>query len=274
MSISLSKVLSFSNFSDFKVHLASSNGSSEPLDVFVRDRSEWKKWNMWRSSRDDFNRCYIFSLIDFYPESNTWLFGGIFEVLSRSSENRTHSYEVELSNKAEEFVGRLKVRFERPGRIRAIKFGKYVEDMTVSEITRNSYNGESFSGFENICHGFNELENIFLNRKKDWKAALQNVKGVYLIVDQNNGKSYVGAAYGEYGIWSRWRCYISTGHGWNDELTRVIKERGKEYARQNFQFTLLEYMPARTDDSTIIERESFWKRALLSRNSEFGYNQN
>ena len=119
MSISLSKVLSFSNFSDFKVHLASSNGNAEPLDVFVRDRSEWKKWNMWRSSRDDFNRRYIFSLIDFYPESNMWLFGGVFEVLSRSSENRTHSYEVELSDRAEEFVGRLKVRFERPGRIRA-----------------------------------------------------------------------------------------------------------------------------------------------------------
>jgi hypothetical protein len=37
---------------------------------------------------------------------------------------------------------------------------------------------------------------------------------------------------------------------------------------------ILEYMPARTDDSTIIERESFWKRALLSRTSEFGYNHN
>jgi hypothetical protein len=31
--------------------------------------------------------------------------------------------------------------------------------------------------------------------KADWKAALENVKGVYLIVDRSHGKMYVGSAY-------------------------------------------------------------------------------
>jgi hypothetical protein len=30
---------------------------------------------------------------------------------------------------------------------------------------------------------------------------LENVKGVYLIVDKSNGKMYVGSAYGDTGIW-------------------------------------------------------------------------
>ena len=120
---------------------------------------------------------------------------------------------------------------------------------------------------------FSELCSIFKNRREDWKLALQNVKGVYLIADKSNGKKYVGSAYGESGIWSRWACYVGTGHGWNDELTKLISERGFEYAAENFSVTLLEYRPMKTSDSEVIQRESFWKNALLSR-GKLGYNKN
>jgi hypothetical protein len=74
-------------------------------------------------------------------------------------------------------------------------------------------------------------------------------------------------------LWQRWGCYIDTGgHGGNDELTELIDKRGIEYARKNFRLSLLEHRPARTDDDVIIERETYWKKALLSR--EFGYNRN
>jgi hypothetical protein len=101
---------------------------------------------------------------------------------------------------------------------------------------------------------------------------LENVKGVYLIADKSNGKKYVGSAYGPFGIWRRWGCYIGTGHGCNDELTKLIDEKGIEYARKNFRLSFLEYRPARTDDHVIISRENLWKEALLSR--KFGYNRN
>ena len=114
---------------------------------------------------------------------------------------------------------------------------------------------------------------IVRNGKQDWKAALENVKGVYLITDKSNGKRYVGSAYGGSGIWSRWACYVGTGHGWNDELTKLIKQEGIEYARKHFQISLLEYRAMKTDDNTIIERECYWKDVLLSR-GQFGYNKN
>ena len=239
------------------------------MDVFVRDRSEWDGWNAWRGAKDDFNRTYIFSLIDFYPEPDHWLFGGIYKVVERPS-NR---YRIKRVPDQEALVGRLKVRFKRPSRTRSVKLEKYYSHMVVSELLAEPYTGERFPGYENIGHDFGALEVIFQNNRPDWKAALENVKGVYLVADKRNGKRYVGAAYGDSGVWSRWNCYIETGHGWNDELTRLIKRKGLAYARKNFRISLLEYRPVKTDDRDIIEREVYWKNALLSR-SPLGYNKN
>lgn len=87
--IPLSSLLSIPDPNKYKVHLACWNGQDQPLDVFVRDRDEWDGWNQWRSSKDEFNRTYILSLAHFYFEIDIWLFGGIYEVLSRQPEEKT-----------------------------------------------------------------------------------------------------------------------------------------------------------------------------------------
>jgi hypothetical protein len=258
---------------DYKLHLASWNGHQHPLDVFVQDKERWEGWNTWRGEKNDFNRKYIFSLIDSYQEKHTWLFGGVYEVLERGVAKGAQSYSVALTDQYKDMIGRLKVHFVRPGRTRALKFENHLDSFSVAELLKSEYSGEAFCGYENINHDFMTLEGIFQRSKSDWKAALQSVKGIYLITDKNNGKRYVGSAYGDAGIWSRWSCYIGNGHGWNDELTKLISKAGKEYARQNFIFSLLEYRPMKTDDKAIIERESYWKEVMLSR-SEYGYNKN
>ncbi len=273
MPLHLSLLLPIPNPREYKVHLASWNGEDQPLDVFVRDRGEWDSWNTWRSGKDEFNRTYILALIDFYPEPGVWLFGGIYQVLSRTQTNQSHSYRVEGLHDHDELVGRLKIRFTRPSRIRSVRLEKYFQHMTISELLKEPYTGERFPGYESISHDFGTLEVIFRTHRPDWKVALANVKGVYLIVDKSNGKKYVGSAYGDAGVWARWSCYIGTGHGWNDELTSLIAREGLDYARQNFRISLLEYRPAKTDDRVIIEREGYWKEALLSR-GQFGYNKN
>jgi hypothetical protein len=142
----------------------------------------------------------------------------------------------------------------------------------VQGLLQEPYSGEVFCGYDKIDHDFTALEPIFDNERQDWKSALSNLKGVYLISDKSNGKKYVGSAYGESGIWSRWSCYIGTGHGWNDELTVLIAKNGKGYARKHFKFALLEVMSMATSDETVIKRECYWKSVLLSR--EHGYNKN
>lgn len=269
MDILASNVLPIENLEDYKIHFAVWNGEIEPLTVFVRDPEEWKGWNSWRGNRNDFSRKFIFSLIRYYHESDKWLFGGIFEVMERN----TDSYKVNLSPLYQEYIGRLLIHYPGPGvRGRAFYLENHFKDLRVAEILPKRFDGEAFRGYQNVEIGFSELEPIIKRNKPEWKSALENVKGVYLIADKNGGKMYVGSAYGDSGIWSRWACYIDTGHGGNDQLTKVIKENGIEYARNHFQFSILEFSSMGTSDNTIIQREQYWKRILQT--ERFGYNSN
>jgi hypothetical protein len=274
----LKDLFPISNPEKYKIHLANWNGERQPLDVFSEDREEWRKWNCWRGEKDEFNRDYIFSIIDFYREPNTWLFGGIYKVINRTDKRRSHGYDVELTDQLSSIIGRAKLSFKRPGRAKSLRLENYLDQFELSEILKQPYNGEDFCGYENINHDFRILENMFKRGKQDWKAALENIKGVYLITDKSNGKKYVGSAYngeGENaneGIWSRWSCYLSNGHGnHSNQLKKLIDKEGKDYARNNFVFSLLEYRPMKTDDKILLSREKYWKNVFLSC-SEFGYN--
>ncbi len=269
MDIPASKILPIDNLGEYKIHFAVWNGEEQPLDVFVRDPDEWKGWNSWRGGRDDFSRKFIFSLIRYYHQTDKWLFGGIFEVIERNAD----SYNVKLVGLHQEYIGRLLIHYPGPGvRGRAFYLENHFNELKVAQLFEKPFEGEEFCGYENVEHGFSQLEAIIKQNKPDWKAALENVKGVYLIVDRSNGKMYVGSAYGDSGIWSRWACYIGTGHGWNDELTKLINTNGIAYARENFQFSILEFRSMRTDDQEIINREQYWKRALQT--NAYGYNKN
>jgi len=273
MAILLKRILEIETPNKYKLHLARYNGLDQPLDVFVKNKAEWDKWNSWMSSKDDFNRQYILSFIDFYPEPDIWLFGGIYEVLARNYEKKSYGYSIRQSDLGSDLIGRVKIRFRGPRRGRAFRLEKFFNQMEISEILKEPYSGEKFPGYENLSFDFLSLKHIFLAPRLDWKAALENIKGIYVVFDKLTGKKYVGSAYGDHGIWSRWSIYIETGHGWNDELTKIINNEGIDYAYKNFKITLLEYMSMLTDDKTIIHRENYWKEALLSR-GEFGYNKN
>ncbi|MCP5072688.1 MAG: GIY-YIG nuclease family protein [Rhodobacteraceae bacterium] len=130
-----------------------------------------------------------------------------------------------------------------------------------------------FPGFEGIELSFEELEALVRNERQDWKTASESVKGIYLITDIQSGKRYIGSAYGDEGIWSRWCSYAANGHGGNVELRALIKDSRLEYCRKFFRFALLEYRAARTPDEIMLEREAFWKRILLTR-GDIGPNRN
>lgn len=267
--IKLDGIFRLQNINDFKIHFAVFNGEEQPLDVFVRDKKEWQGWNEWRCGRDDFSRKFIFSLMRYYPKQSCWLFGGIYEVMERS----TTGNKVVLSTLYSEYIGRLLIKYAGPGvRGRSFYLENHYQQLEVQEILDREYSGEDFCGFDNVQHSFEVIEHIIKTQRLDWKTALLNVKGVYLIVDKSNGMKYVGSAYGDTGLWSRWEQYIYTGHGWNMGLTDLLVEKGIDYARDNFQFSILEFYSMKTDDQYIISREQHWKGVLCT--NTFGYNRN
>lgn len=125
-------------------------------------------------------------------------------------------------------------------------------------------------GFNKVKISNSKLKTIINNQEKTWKGALSNIKGIYLITDQSNGKQYVGSATGNDGIWNRWASYSTDGHGGNVELKRVLKQDPDRY--KQFQYSILEIADNHTSDQDIINRESFWKEVLGTR--KFGYNAN
>jgi len=110
MKITLREILPIVNLDEYKVHFAKKSSTNQPLDVFTKDRREWQGWQEYRPVRSEFNRPLIFSLASFYHKPESWLFDGIFRVLARHKK----CYEVELTEIAEAFIGRLNSRSPKP----------------------------------------------------------------------------------------------------------------------------------------------------------------
>ena len=269
MTIALSDIWQIQNPSHFKVHFARWNRSDQPLEVFVRDRQEWQGWQEYWPGRNDFNRQHIFALAQFYHEPDIWLFGGIYDVLALNGDR----YEVALSETGAGLIGRLKLRAPYRDRTTRLNFENHYPTFEVQEILREPYTGRRFPGYDDIDLSFEELEALVKNARPDWMSALGSMKGVYLISDTKTGKRYVGSAYGDQGIWSRWCAYVGSGHGGNVELRALVTDPSLAYCRANFRFALLEHRSSRTEDKTVLEREAFWKRILLTR-GEQGLNRN
>ncbi len=257
---------------EYKVHFARKSVNTEPLDEYIADFEYWKGWNQYSRSKDDFNRQYIFSLIYFYPENDTWLFGGIWEITSRDMSKVPYPYEVRLVEEYNPFIGRLKIFYPYKERGTRVKLENHFEGMIVKEILAEPFSTLPFPGYKNINLPFKSLEAVMKKDAQAWKNALY-IKGIYLITDISTGKKYVGKADGEHGIWQRWGDYIRDGHGGDVDLKKLVADNGFEYVRQNYMFSILEPITG-WDQYDIDKRENHWKEVLLSRMEEVGHNKN
>ena len=129
-----------------------------------------------------------------------------------------------------------------------------------------------FSGFEDLILSYDELKEILDNPTvyESWHAALSSVYAIYLIVDRETGKQYVGSAYGSGGLLGRWACYINTRHGNNKLMRELICNYPERY--HNFQFSILQILPKTLTADEVVATETKYKKKLLS--IEFGMNDN
>ena len=247
---------------------------NDPIDIYLADPQVVNEdWLFWKANTRYFNIGEI--AINFVQYSReTWLLTTIKEVVKEYPDviNDTAYEGVERTDFAHLF-GRLFVRYTKDSRISVRKASGLIETLIVDQITPNVYEGERFPGYENVRLSFTKLENIIMREKKDWVAALENQKAVYLITDTSNGKMYVGSAYGDNGmLLQRWEEYILNGHGGNAELEKIVNKEGLEYVRKHFQYSILENYNTRVDLEVILSREKWWKDTLCTR--EYGYNKN
>jgi hypothetical protein len=174
-------------------------------------------------------------------------------------------YEYEKLTEFEKYFGRLIVQFHKYQAFVTLT-GANIDKFIVKEILPTSLDNDLFPGYDKVNISWDTLTRV-LNRDT-WKTVLENQKGVYLLTDTSNGKKYVGSAYGVNMILGRWRAYVKTGHGGNLGL----KPLAFDHIQRHFKYSILDIYKSTTDDQIIINRESWWKEVLQSR--QFGYNEN
>ncbi len=133
-----------------------------------------------------------------------------------------------------------------------------------------------FTRYEDVVLSYEQLKVVVSD--KDWQSKLECLNCVYVILDKENGKQYVGVTYkdrksGEKnGILWRWTQYAKSAHGDDKELVALLNKEGLTYAERNFQWSILETLPLNVTPKVAIDRESLYKEKLGTR--LHGYNDN
>ncbi|MDA8043095.1 MAG: GIY-YIG nuclease family protein [Pirellulales bacterium] len=283
----LSKVLGITNPADYKLHCARWNYHDQPLDVFVATPDEWVCWNNHSPEKNHFNRPFVITLADFYPEPDTWLFCGVYRVKDRKKHVNPHDpkkphwfYEIDRDETGSEYAGKLKISFPYRKRPTRIKFDGRANELIVKGFIKRGYKGKEFSKAEDVTISYGLLLAQYQNAAHTtWRNGLSKLGGVYLITDTKENKRYVGSAYGGRGIWGRWEVYMTDPTGGNKglraHLSNMSRAEKVEYAKDHFQFSILEsWTLGPKPTSEIIHREGYWKKMMLSSTNQFGFNHN
>lgn len=273
--IILNDLLNFTDeeINNVKIRFNQSNGIVEPMELYQQNPELINTdYFLWRKEQKYFKEGQI-AICLLKLTFDTWLLTTIKQITKDLNVIDNINYEAYEIEKYKKYYGRVILKFHKTFQSQGVLYANIHKDLIVNQILPTLFDGDDFPGYDNVKLTFNKLKTIIIQNKKDWINALQNQKGVYLITDTNNGKLYVGSATGNNGmLLQRWQSYIQNGHGGNKELKEIVEQKGITYIQKYFQYSILENYNSKVDKHIILERESWWKEVLKSR--EFGYNSN
>ena len=259
-----------------KIRLNTYNGEKNPIDDFKNDPQSLLAWNYWNNKPYKEGQISI-GLVNM--GNDKWLLftvGEITKILDKpvNSYDGINGVQVEYNTfeKYSCLFGRVIIKYHNKTQ-QLFRNSNLIYELEVIEILPSVYSGFDFPGYDNVSLSYNELETIVNGNYPSYQNALYNQKAVYLLTDKATGKLYVGSATSENGmLLARWSNYVANGHGGNVDLIALVNEKGFNYIKQNFQYTILENYNSKIDDEYILKRESYWKKVFRSK--EFGYNKN
>lgn len=256
-----------------KVRFNQHNDSEDPMDLYLRNPEVVNtQWLFWRTKQRYFNVGQI-AVCLLKLSADTWLLTTIKRVTKELDVTDGINYEGEELQEYRQYYGRVIIKYHKTAQTQGMFYSTVRDELEVLQLLPTTFDGDEFPGYDNVRLSYMQLASILERRKQSWIAALENQKAIYLITDTYNGKLYVGSATSDNGmLLQRWRNYVENGHGGNKELIALVKDKGFDYVKQYFQYSILENYNAKIDDHVVLKRESWWKDALQSR--RFGYNAN
>ena len=252
----------------YKIHCASGKDDS-PLEAFFEGR--FKAWQE-HQNQQNFRCDEIISLI--HLQDDKWLFAGIYQVLGvkhrKQGENSWFEYGTKELAGLEHLNGRVVVQFRKRFIASHLIGTKYIDKLLVSEIREKRMRVADFPGYNAINLSYRLLRTVVRKNMPQWKAALSNVGGVYLITDNHTGKHFIGSAQSGDTIWHQWVSFAISGHGDVKPLRRLLSREVGDY-QFNFQFSILEICDLNASKDYVVSRVEHWKEVL--RSISFGYNE-
>lgn len=267
--IKLNDILRLDNLDNVKIRFNLMFAQNwNPIEVFKNgDMSTMLDGHYWNFKKKSYKVGQLtVGLVKINRHDDLWLLFHAGRVTKDLNTVNGVGYEYIHASEFDRYVGRVIVQFKNNAQTMIRNAASVIDECYVAQILPDRFDNDVFPGYDKIMLSWDDLRRVL--SKDNWKTALQNQKGIYLITDIANGKLYVGAACGEYMLLGRWRAYVESGHGGNVNL----KPLPFDYIKQNFRYSILDIYKSTTDDRVIIERELWWKDLLQTR--RFGYNAN
>ena len=258
---------------NIKVRFNQHNGSENPMELYLREPEIVNtRWLLWRTKQRFFNVGQIVICL-LKLSSDTWLLTTIKRITKELGVLDGINYEAEELEEYWQYYGRVIIKYHKAVQAQSMFYATVSDELEVLQLLPTMFDGDEFPGYDNVRLSYMQLASILERRRQSWIAALENQKAVYLITDTYNGKLYVGSATSNKGmLLQRWSNYAENGHGGNKELVELVREKGFDYVKQYFQYSILENYNSKIDDHVVLKREAWWKDTLQSR--RFGYNAN
>lgn len=272
--ILLEDILQLNKYSGrVKVRFNQYNGYDDPMEIYKANPDKVNnQWLFWRTEVRNFSIGDI-AVCLLKIASDRWLLTTVKRVTKEFNVKNGINYEGDEIEEFKPYFGRIIVTYHKDHQAQCCNYERIQGKFVINQILPDVFDGEDFPGYDKVRLSYWQLHTIINTHKKDWVAALQNQKAVYLITDTNNGKLYVGSATSDNGmLLTRWGNYVINGHGGNVGLLELVQKKGFEYVQKYFQYSILENYNAKIDDKVVLNRESWWKETLGSR--VFGYNKN
>ena len=208
----------------------------------------------------------IYKVLGSVPDAPEVIPKGLPDIEAQNYQGKNELFQLEELDILKEYEGRLVIKWNSP--IGFAHSGTTEKPIIAIE----NASKVPFVGFENLIKAYDELKEIIEDEwtYSEWHTALKSVYGIYLIVDTENGKQYVGSASGKDGLFGRWRGYIATQDGGNKLMKETICAHPERY--HAFQFSILQVLPKTLSKDQVIDVENLWKRKMLS--DVYGMNGN
>ncbi len=228
-------------------------------DLFLQYQSEQLARNMR-------NIKYLVSFIG--EKNSTARFVGVYKIIGKKDNPKVKDeviLELEQIKAFEQLEKRIVVDWGFPANSWHQYFDKE-KHARIEEYIQEQGKVPLFKSYLDVNLNHAQLQLVVEN--PDWVTMLKEINCIYCILDTSNGKLYVGSTYNKQGILGRWAQYAATGHGGDVDL----ENKGTDYCKNNFKWSILETLPLDVSAHDAIERETVWKEKLGVK--RFGYCNN